>query len=117
MNRKKELKNQFMEVPVEAGVFQIKNKHSQKMFIGSTRNIKTLNGLKFSLETGSYVNKPLQEDWRRFGKDVFEISVLEVLKPSDDPYYSEKEALAELEKKWHEHFQPYGERGYHNRPK
>lgn len=87
------------------------------MFTCRSRYIKTLNGLIFSLETGSYVNKPLQEDWRKSGKDAFEISVLEVLKPIDDPYYSEKEALAELEKKWHEHFQPYGEKGYHTRPK
>jgi hypothetical protein len=112
MDRKKELKNQFKEAPVEAGVFQIKNKQNQKMFISSTRNLKTLNGLKFTLETGSYVNKQLQEEWRQFGKDAFEISVLEVLKPKDDPYYNEKEALAELEEKWQDHFQPYGEKGY-----
>ncbi|MFP7443715.1 GIY-YIG nuclease family protein [Bacillus infantis] len=116
MDRRKELKNQFKEVPVEAGVFQIKNKHNHKMFIGSTRNLKTLNGLKFSLETGSYVNKPLQEDWRKYGMDAFEISVIEVLKKKEDPYYNEKEALAEMEEKWHEHFQPYGEKGYHTPP-
>ncbi len=60
------------------------------MFTGRTRYIKTLNGLKFSLETGSYVHKHLQEDWKRFGKDAFDIPVLEVLKEKEDPYLKER---------------------------
>lgn len=51
MNRKKELKQQYKEIPIEAGVFQIKNTVNNKIFIASTRNFKTLNGPKFSLET------------------------------------------------------------------
>jgi hypothetical protein len=34
------------------------------------------------------------------------------LKKQDEPYFNEKEALAELENKWLEKLQPYGERGY-----
>ena len=101
MNRKKELKLQFKEIPVEAGVYQIKNNRNNKIYIGSTRNFKTLNGIKFSLETNTYTtNRALQREWNEFGKDAFTFEVLEKLKKNDDPYYSEKEALIDLEVKW-----------------
>lgn len=113
MDRKKELKQRYIEeTKIEAGVYQIKNTKNQKIFIGSTKNLKTLNGVKFTLETGGSYNKELQEDWNQFGKDAFTIEVLEVLKKKDEPYFNEKEALAELENKWLESLQPYGERGY-----
>ncbi|WP_163103323.1 GIY-YIG nuclease family protein [Peribacillus alkalitolerans] len=115
MDRKKELKQLFKETPTEAGVYQIKNMNNDKIFIGSTRNLKTLNGVKFSLETGTHNNKWLQEEWRHFGKDSFSIDILETLKKKDNPYFNEKEALLELENKWLEHFQPYEERGYNSK--
>lgn len=116
MDRKKALKQRYIEeTKIEAGVYQIKNTKNGKVFIGSTKNLKTLNGVKFSLETGRSYNKELQEEWNQFGKGAFMIDVLEVLKKKDDPYFNEKEALVELENKWLEHFQPYGERGYNKK--
>ncbi|WP_040203731.1 GIY-YIG nuclease family protein [Neobacillus jeddahensis] len=112
MDRKKELKQQYKETKIEAGIYQIKNLKNGKIFIGSTRNLKTLNGLKFMLETGSNRNKQLQEDWTHFGKDAFTIEVIEILKPTSDLYTTEKEQLTELEQKWLDQLQPYGERGY-----
>lgn len=112
MDRKKELKQLYKETPTEAGIYQIKNIKNEKIFIGSTRNFKTLNGVKFTLETGTHSNKELQKEWSHFGKDAFCIDVLETLKKKDDPYFNEKESLLELENKWLEHFQPYEERGY-----
>lgn len=114
MNRKKELKQQYKEIKIEAGVFKIKNTRNDKIFIGSTRNLKTLNGTRFSLENGAFTNKMLQKEWSEFGKDAFEMAVLEILKEKDDPYYNEKEELEKLEEKWLNQFQPFGERGYHH---
>lgn len=113
MDRKKELKQQFKEIKIEAGIFQIKNIKNDKIFIGSTRNFKTLNGTKFALENGSYSNKMLQKEWSEYGKGAFEIEIVEILKAKDDPYYNEKEELEKLEEKWLNQLQPYGERGYH----
>lgn len=115
MDRKKELKQLYKETEIEAGVFQIKNNANQKVFIGSTRNFKTLNGVKFSLETGVYINTQLQEDWKAFGKEAFQIDILETLKKKDSPYFNEKEALAELENRWLEKIQPYGDQGYNSK--
>lgn len=79
MDRKKELKQQYMETKIEAGVYQIRNTANHKIFIGSTLNLKTFNGKRFELEQGTSMNKLLQEDWQKFGKDAFEFEVLEVL--------------------------------------
>jgi hypothetical protein len=111
MDRKKELKQQFMEIKVQAGVYQIKNKINQKIFIGSTPNIKTLNGLKFGLTNGTVFNKTLQEEWNEFGEDAFVFEVLEILKVEEGAF-NKKKALEKLVEKWLEKLQPYGERGY-----
>ncbi|WP_121612350.1 GIY-YIG nuclease family protein [Mesobacillus foraminis] len=112
MDRKRELKQMYKETAIQAGVYQITNAINNKTFVGSTRNLKTLNGLKFSLETGVSTNKQLQEEWRHYGKDAFHIEVLEILKKKDTPYFNEKEALAELEEKWLDQLKPFGEKGY-----
>ncbi len=117
MDRKKELKEIYKEMKIEAGVYQIKNTQSGKIFIGTTRNFKTLNGLKFSLKAGTFTNKELQKDWSDYGEGAFSIEILEVLKKKDDPYFNEKEALSELENKWLDELQPYEERGYNKRKK
>jgi len=114
MDRKKELKQQFKETPIEAGIYQIKNEKNNKVFIGSTRNLKSLNGKKFMLETNGFTpNKQLQNDWNQYGKEAFSFTILEKLKKKDDPYFNEKEALAQLEEKWLEEVQPFGKNGYH----
>ena len=43
MERKKELKQQYKETAIEAGIYQIKNTANNKVFVGSTKNFKTLN--------------------------------------------------------------------------
>jgi excinuclease UvrABC nuclease subunit len=116
MDYKKELKQQFKEAPVDGGVYQIKNEKTGKILVGSTKNLKTLNGVKFMLTNGTYTtHKELQEEWNHFGKDAFQFEILEKLEKKDDPYFTEKEALLELEEKWLEELQPFGEHGYNKR--
>lgn len=117
MDRKKELKQKFKETSVEAGVYQIKNHRNDKIFVGSTPNFKTLNGIKFMLDTKGYTtNNELQKDWNQYGKDDFTFDILEKLKRNNNnPYFNEKEALKELEEKWLEKLQPYGDKGYNKK--
>ncbi|QED49350.1 GIY-YIG nuclease family protein [Cytobacillus dafuensis] len=112
MDRKKELKQLYKETEVEAGVYQIKNTQNGKLFVGSTRNTRTLKGKKFSLEMGTDTNKRLQEEWNQFGKDAFVFEILEVLKKKKEGFFDEKRELKKLEEKWLNQLQPYGERGY-----
>jgi hypothetical protein len=117
MDRKKELKQMYKETPIEAGIYQIKNTSNQKVFVESTRNLKTITGKKFQLETGTNTNKQLQEEWKQYGKDAFTFEVLEVLKKKEEGYFDEKRELEKLEDKWLDELQPYGERGYNREKK
>ena len=71
MERKKELKQAYKEVKIESGIYTITNKQNGKKFVASTRNFKTLNGTKFTLENGMHTNKELQEEWNQYGKEAF----------------------------------------------
>jgi hypothetical protein len=111
-DRKKLLKEQYKEIKVDAGVYQIKNIQNQKIFISSTRNLKTLNGKLFMLKNGSFINHKLDQDLKLFGAEAFVIEVLEVLPRPDQGYFDEKDALKKLEAKWLNQLQPFGEHGY-----
>ena len=114
MDRKRELKQQYQEIEIVAGVYQIKNNLNGKLFVESTRNLKTINGVKFTLNNNTHMNKLLQSDWNEFGKEAFSFEILEKLKKDEkDPYFNEKETLKKLEQKWFDQLQPYGENGYH----
>lgn len=110
---KKQMKQLAKEVKTEGGVYQIKNLHNDKIYIGSTPNIKTLNGVKFTLKTNTHQNKELQNEWNTYGADAFLIEMLETIKREEEKALSKKDLL-KLEAKWLEKLQPYGEKGYHS---
>lgn len=60
MDRRAELKQLAKETKTEAGVYQIRNNRSGKVWIHSSRNVKTINGQRFMLDMGSHHNKQLQ---------------------------------------------------------
>ena len=110
MERKKELKLHYKETnKVEAGIYKIENIQTGKMLIASTRNFKTLNGVRFTLANNTHIHKSLQLDWNTFGADNFIIEPIETLNKVKSPL-PEKEALAALEEKWNTHYkeQLYG---------
>lgn len=113
---RKELKRQYKESENESGVYQIKNTKNQRVFIGSSLNLKSLNGRKFELNLGGHLNKELQKEWNEYGEDAFAFEVLEVLEKKDNEYFDTAGELKKLEEKWLDKIQPYGERGY-NKPK
>ncbi|WP_144510500.1 GIY-YIG nuclease family protein [Bacillus sp. FJAT-22090] len=115
MERKKELKQEYKEVKIEGGIYVITNSQNGKKFVASTRNFKTLNGAKFTLENGMHTNHQLQEEWKRFGKDAFEIEKVEVLKLPENQYMNEKKELEKLLDKWMDQLQPYGAKGFHTK--
>ncbi|WP_256757569.1 GIY-YIG nuclease family protein [Cohnella sp. WQ 127256] len=116
MNNKEErarLVDQYKKIPIEAGVYQIRNTISGKLAVDTTPNLKSLNGRSMSLRMGTDKNKELQKDWNELGPDAFVMEVLEVLKPSDNPFVIQKDELKKLADKWIDQLQPFGDRGYH----
>jgi len=109
---RKELIRQYKEMKTEAGIYQIKNIKNHKILVVSTPNLKTMNGKPMMLNGGAHKNKKLQEEWNKFGEKTFVFEVLEVLKEKKEGYFDKAGELKDLEKKWLEKLQPFGERGY-----
>ena len=109
---KKEMKLKAKEEKTNYGIFQIKNLSNGKIFVGSTPNFKTLNGLRFSLNNGVSNQKELQVDWDAFGKEQFEFVELETVDEKDWKGVSKKKILEKLLDKWLKELQPFGENGY-----
>lgn len=111
-NRKKELKKQYEEIKIDAGVYQIRNTINGKVLIMKTPNLKTINGKLFMLKNGSIYNEAIQKDLIEFGSEAFVIEILEVLEEKEDLHWDKKDALKKLEEKWISKIQPFGEQGY-----
>jgi len=95
MLNKKELINEYKNQKHPAGIFAVKNKPDNKMFIGVSLNLPAkLRGITFELEMGSHAYRNLAEDYKRLGKNQFEISVLDEIEVKDE---TEKELRTELE--------------------
>lgn len=110
---RKEIKRNYKQTLRPMGVYQIKNLVNGKIFVGGSKNIEAkINSHKFTLEVGSHVNKKLQFDYNKFGKDNFSFEVIELLKLKEDLAYDYTDDLKVLEKKWLEKLDPFNDKGY-----
>jgi len=114
--RRKELLEQYKEIKTYMGVIQITNRINGKIFIAAYPNLKNRwLTIKSQLETGMHVNSQLQKDWNEYGPEAFDYKVLEekdTEKVMDIPW-----EVKQMEKKWLEKLQPFGEKGYNKPPK
>jgi hypothetical protein len=100
MKTRKEIKIEYKEQKFEIGIFEIRNKIENKIFIDSSNNIPAkFNRHKFQLNAGLHPNKELQADWNKYGENNFDFNVIEEIEQKDEiKDYSKK--LKELEKKY-----------------
>lgn len=110
---KQEIKREYKERQITAGVFQIKNTANGKVFLGSSLNLDGVwNGHEFFLKTGAHHNKALQKEWNEYGADKFVFEILETVKVTDAPNFNLDDELTLLEQIWLEEIEPFGDRGY-----
>ncbi len=113
---KKELKEQYKHTVRPMGVYQIRNKINEKIFIGSSNNLDgIINRNKFQLKLGSHPNGILQKDWEEFAEEDFVFEILEELEPREDLDIPKE--LEHLEDLWMEKLQPFGSNGYNLKKK
>ena len=113
---KKELKKEYKRSLQPMGIYQIKNSVNGKIFLGSSKNLEgKLNSARFQLEIGSHMNRELQADFKKFGKDKFSFEIVDKLEPKEDTEYDYGEDLKVLEEMWMDKLQPFDEKGYHKR--
>jgi hypothetical protein len=116
---RKAIKRGYKESYRPAGVYQLRNTASGRIFVGSSPNLPAVfNRLRLQLDAGDYVMLPeLQRDWKALGGDAFVFETLEELQPPEGPGWDPSGDLAVLERLWLEQLEPYGEKGYNRRPK
>jgi hypothetical protein len=109
MINKKELIKEYKNKKHPAGLFAVKNKPENKMFIGTSLNLPAkLRGITFELEMGSHAFSNLAEDYKRLGKDNFEIFVLDEIEAKDETERELKNELETLENMWVEKLKAEG---------
>jgi group I intron endonuclease len=110
---RQDIKREYKERPVSAGIFQVRNAANGKILLGSSLNLDgPLNRHRFMLTIGRHSSEALQEEWNRYGADKFAFEILEIVKVKNDPNFNLEDELTLLEQIWLEKTQPFGERGY-----
>jgi len=110
---KQDIKREYKERKIPAGIFQVRNSENGKVLLGSSLNLEgPLNSHKFMLKIGKHRNEALQKEWNEYGQDKFIFEILEIVKVKDDPNFNLSDELTLLEQIWLEKLQPFGERGY-----
>jgi len=117
MKTNKELKEEYKQQKLPAGVFQIRNTVNGKIFIDSSTSLNTVyNRHKVTLNFGNHVNSELQKDWKEFGEDKFVYEILGELKQSDDDSIDLAREARQLKDMYIDELKPYGDKGYHKKP-
>jgi hypothetical protein len=85
MKSKKELKNEYKQIKLRRGIFQIINKVDNKIYLQTTSDIeRAFSSDLFQLKFGMHSNTNLQNDWNNLGEEAFEFSILDEYKPTDE---------------------------------
>ena len=98
MKTKKELKQEYKSMKFRQGIFQIINKHENRIYLQTTSDLdRAYNSDIFQLKAGMHSNKILQNDWNVLGSELFEFKTYDELIVKDTATPTEiKQHLKEL---------------------
>ena len=104
MDRKKELKRQYLQMKPTMGVFTISNMATGEVYLEATKDLKSrMNSTPCKLNAGSHPSRPLQIQWREYGEDNFKMEVLDTLDyDKDDEKRDYSDDLEVLRTIWEE---------------
>lgn len=115
-SRKKELQEAYKTYRPEMGVFCVQHRASGRTYLEATKNLKgKINSTVFQLNMDSYfLCKPLNKDWQTYGKDAFDVEILEKLeyKKEDDGHFDYSDDLELLWLEWVEKLKSEGKKMY-----
>jgi len=85
MKTKKELKEEYKQLEIPMGVFQIKNIKNNKVLIDYSIDMESKwNRHKMELKFGKHRNIDFQKDWNEYGEENFIFEVLSKLKKNEE---------------------------------
>lgn len=116
MKTRKEIINDYKQAKSKIGVFQIRNKTNNKVFVESSLDLIAIwNRLRFQLNMGSHPNVGLQKDWKALGEENFVYEILSEIQQDDTVQMDYRKEIKKLEAMFIEELQPFGEKGYHGK--
>lgn len=109
MINKKELIKEYKNQKHPAGLYAVKNKIDNIMFIGHSVNLPAkIRGITFELEMGSHAYHNLANDYKKLGKENFEIFILDQIEVKDETDRELRNELETLEAMWIEKLKSEG---------
>jgi len=98
---KKELQDLYKEREIIGGVYAIRNRQNNKVFLEAATDVRGIkNRFEFAQKTGSCIHVKLQDDWDNLGGDQFVFEVLEELTKGDaqtaDEFKADLKLLKEM---------------------
>ena len=115
-DRRRALKEQYKEIKIMMGVFQITNTQNGRIYIGSCPDLKNKwLTLKMQLDENKFANAELQRDYRELGPDAFAYEVL--MEQETEEVVNMQKELKDILLSWLEELEPYDARGYNKRLK
>ena len=98
---KKQLTKDYKLQKQPVGIYAVHNKADNKMYIGTSKNLPTvIRRFEFTLTMGSFPYQDLIDDYKRLGKDNFEIITLDELELKNETDKEITAELNELEELW-----------------
>jgi len=98
---KKQITLDYKQQKQPAGIYAVHNKVDNKMYIGTSKNLPAvIRRFEFTLTMGSFPYQELIDDYKKLGKDNFEIKILDELEIKNETEKEITEELNELEKLW-----------------
>jgi hypothetical protein len=109
MINKKQVKEDYKSKKQPAGIFAVHNLHDNKMFVGTSKDLPSvITRFEFTLKMESFPFQNLIDDYKKHGKENFEIKVLDELELKDETEQETDRELKTLEEMWIEKLKKEG---------
>jgi len=101
MLNKKQITKDYKQQKQPAGVYAVHNKIDNKMYIGTSKNLPAVvRRFEFTLQMESFPYQELIDDYKKLGKDNFEIKILDELELKNETDKEIDNELNSLEELW-----------------
>lgn len=101
MLNKKQITKDYKQQKQPAGIYAVHNKVDNKMFIGTSKNLPAVvRRFEYTLKMESFPYQDLIDDYKKLGKENFEVKILDELELKNETDKEINSELNELEDLW-----------------
>ena len=113
---KKQISKDYKMQKQPVGIYAVHNKADNKMYIGTSKNLPAvIRRFEFTLQMENFPYQDLIDDYKKLGKDNFEIKILDELELKNETYKEIDTELKSLEEMWIEKLQAEGVKFYNKK--